>query len=255
MSKDIDLTGLSVTIAIPVRNARDITVPTAMSLVATVNELTRYGVQHETTVTQGDIVTHARSYLAHRFLQGDKNRMFFIDSDLGWKAQDFIKLLAYSTAYDVIGAGYRAKRDPPFYLVHLGDDIRADERGCLECKDLSYGLGFTCIQRRVIEHMHAKAPVRKHTLHKQPFPDVFRFDRIGDEGELRGEDFTFLADCREAGFTTKIDPSIEIGHLGDKLFIGQVKDIIVPATPAVSGYGEDIGTPMAGALNPIRKAG
>lgn len=228
MVKDIDMSGLSVMLASPVRNMRDITVPTMMSLIGTINELNRYGIPFETNILLGDMIDHARSKLVDGFLKSPRNRLFFFDSDIRWKPADAIKLIAFSTEYEVIGAAYRAKRDPPFYLMHLDDGIRADARGCIPVSGM--GLGFTCIQRTVLEQLTAKAPVRRHTLHQDPFPDVFRFDRI--DGDLRGEDFTFLADVRELGYTPRLDPSIELGHIGDTEFSGRVSDILVAASIA-----------------------
>jgi len=80
--------------------------------------------------------------------------------------------------------------------------------------------------------MTAKAPVRDHGINNKAFPDVFRFDRIGPRGNKRGEDFTFFADVRELGYVPRLDPSIEIGHLGDKLYTGRVSDVLVRAQEA-----------------------
>lgn len=226
----IDLSGLSVMLAMPVRSVRDITIPTMMSLIGTINEMHRYGIPFETNVTLGDMIDHARSKIVDKFLKTARNRLFFFDSDIRWQAEDVIKLLAYSTDYEVIGAAYRAKRDPPFYLMHLDDGIAADARGCIPVGGM--GLGFTCIQRTVLEQLTAKAPVRRHTLHKDPFPDVFRFDRVGEDGDLRGEDFTFFADVRELGYTPRLDPAIELGHVGDAEYSGRVSDILVRAAIA-----------------------
>ncbi len=235
MGEDIDLAGISVMLAMPVRNHRDITIPTMMSLVGTINELHRYGIPFETCVLLGDTIDHNRSKIAHKFLNTVRadakayNRLFFFDSDLEWKPEDAIRLLAYSTEYEVIGAAYRAKKDPPFYLWNPGDNLMADARGCIPVGGM--GLGFTCIQRTMIEQLTAKAPVREHTLHNDPVPDVFRFDRM-DNGNLRGEDFTFFADVRELGYVPRMDPSIELGHLGDRMFTGKVADILVRAQEA-----------------------
>ena len=42
---------------------------------------------------------------------------------------------------------------------------------------------------------------------------------LGRNGRF-GEDAAFLADCRAAGFATKLDPSIDVGHCGDREFAG-----------------------------------
>lgn len=223
----IDMSGLSVTLAMPVRDMRDITIPTMMSLIGTINDLHSYGIPFEVNVTLGDLIDHARSKAVERFLKTDRNRLFFFDSDIVWHKEDATKLLAYSVEYEVVGAAYRAKKDPPFYLWHPGDGLRADARGCIPVSGM--GLGFTCIQRTVLERLSATAPVRAHTLHEAPFPDVFRFDRIGEAGDLRGEDFTFFSDVRDLGYVPMMDPSIELGHVGLKEFWGRISDVLVRA--------------------------
>lgn len=233
MAQSIDLSGISVTLAMPVRDMRDITIPTMMSLIGAIGELVAYGIPYDVHVTLGDMIDHARSKAVERHLKTDKNRLFFFDSDIIWHKEDVIKLLAYSTIYEVIGAAYRAKKDPPFYLWNPVDNwnadfrLQADERGCIPVGGM--GLGFTCIQRTVLEQLSAKAPVRSHTLHPDPFPDVFDFERIGPVGDRRGEDFTFFENVRELGYTPMMDPSIELGHVGMKEFWGKISDVLVRA--------------------------
>lgn len=217
----------------PVRDMRDITIPTMMSLIGTIQELNAYGIPYHVHVSLGDVIDHARSYAVARFLKTDSNRLFFFDSDIVWHKEDAIKVLAYSVEYEVIGSAYRAKKDPPFYLWnphenwHAAHQLRPDARGCIPVGGM--GLGFTCIQRTVLEQLSAKAPVRAHTLHEAPFPDVFRFDRIGPAGDLRGEDFTFFADVRDLGYVPMMQPSIELGHVGMKEFWGKISDVLVRA--------------------------
>jgi hypothetical protein len=232
LAASIDLSGLSVTLAMPVRDMRDITIPTMMSLIGTIQELNAYGIPYHVHVTLGDLIDHARSKAVERFLKTDSNRLFFFDSDIVWHKEDSIKVLAYSVEHEVIGAAYRAKKDPPFYLWHPGDNLNANVRGCIPVSGM--GLGFTCIQRTVLEQLSAKAPVRSHTLHPEPFPDVFRFDRIGPAGDLRGEDFTFFQDVRDLGYTPMMDPSIELGHVGMKEFWGRISDVLVRADAAAA---------------------
>ena len=226
----IDLSGVSVAIIFVVRDERDTTVPTMCSGFATLQALHTYGVSHETCVHTGGMLTAARSWTVKQFLQTKHTHAFFIDSDLAWKADDFMKVLAYGAAYyEVICVGYRAKRDPPFYLVNVeADGVRADERGCIPV--VGSGFGFICVQRHILEKLTAKAPLKKNVQYKEPFPEVFRFDEV--DGEQRGEDMAFLADVRDLGYTPMMDPSIELGHLGNKLFSGRFADIIIPAAIA-----------------------
>lgn len=225
----IDLSGVSVAIIMVVRDERDTTVPTMHSMITTLEALHAFGVSYETQIYTGGMLTSSRSYTVKKFLQTKYTHAFFVDSDIAWKPDDFMKVLAYATIYEVIGAGYRHKSDPAFYLVNVeADGVRADKRGCIPVTGM--GLGFTCVQRHILEKLSAKARLIKNVQYKDLFPEVFRFDEVN--GEARGEDMAFLADVRDLGYTPMMDPSIELGHLGNKLFSGRFADIIIPAAIA-----------------------
>lgn len=78
------------------------------------------------------------------------------------------------------------------------------------------GMGFMRIHRSVFETMRARAD--------ELFPQIkpVRPDRhwgyFTPEGPDRGEDMTMCMRAKMVGFSTFLDPSLLIGHCGDKIF-------------------------------------
>jgi hypothetical protein len=51
---------------------------------------------------------------------------------------------------------------------------------------------------------------------------MFRCDIDG--GEARGEDMAFFDDCKALGYQPWLDPEINLGHVGTKVFTAAIKD-------------------------------
>jgi hypothetical protein len=231
----LDLSGISVAIMMNARDPKDTTVPTQNSLIATIMLLHNYKIKFEWLCNTGGDLCYARNLMAEKLLRSKHDRAFLIDSDLQWKPDDFLRILAFSLRYEVILVSYLAKTDKKFWLAHI-DPAGAvpDEYGCIPV--LSAGLGFACVQRKAFEELSAKAPLYRHVKHREPFPEVFRFDKVTPPDDpvpdYRGEDAAFLADVRDAGMRTMMDPSIELVHWGMKGFTGRFADVLTPAKAA-----------------------
>lgn len=209
-------------IAMPVH--RDIPADTVLSLLSTVAQLQAGNIRYETHLQVGSsLVEVARTKCAHSFLEGKHNRIFWIDSDIKWSADDFFRILALSTKYDVIGALYPYKEDPPLFGFNFDEPkFEADEYGCFSVNGL--GLGFVCMQRHVIGKLAANAPKLKFAMLPDPMPHIFRCDTI--DGTFRGEDIALCADIRALGYEIKIDPTITLGHVGAKTYSARLIDFL-----------------------------
>lgn len=200
---------------------RDLPVDTVASLIGTVVALRERGIPHDITFNYGSsVVTSARNKATDCFLKTTCNRLFWIDSDMVWKAERFIRLLALSQTLECVMAAYRAKRDPPQFIVDAVGSIETNEYGCLP--NVGTGLGFCCVQRGVIEALAERAP-------KVIYPDtdgpIARIFREGErDGRFMGEDIAFYEDMRALGFTTYLDPTVWLGHVGQKVFDGTLAD-------------------------------
>jgi len=229
---EIDISGLSVMLAMPVH--RDLPWQTVLSLMETQAALAQRGIAYEIRFEVGcSIIEMARSKIVHGFLESGHNRLFWLDSDMAWRPQDFFRLLALSTAMPVVGGIYPVKRDPPFYFLNVkpGAELRTNEFGCVALDGL--GLGFCCMAREPVEQASATAPRLLFPDMAGPIPHPFRCDDIG--GLFRGEDGAFFADLAALGYPCWLDPTVELGHVGSKEYRARLSDVLgsQPANMAV----------------------
>lgn len=168
------------------------------------------------------IVEHARSQGAYAFLKSSMTTLFMIDSDITWSFKNFIRLLALSTKMEVVSAAYPAKRDEKVFMLKGCDGIlTSNEFGCLPIGGL--GLGFTVVQRQVMERLADRAEKVIFPWSKnERIPYIFRCDI--DDGEARGEDMAFFDDCKEIGYQLWLDHEIDLGHVGPKEYKGSIRD-------------------------------
>lgn len=221
------MAGLSVMLAMPTH--RDLPPETVGSLLATQLACFERGIDLQVYFGKGSsLVHHSRSKIAWHFLQTDYARLFWIDSDQEWSPDAFLRLLALSSVKDIVTATYPFRRDPiDFFVEFDGDQVEADEYGCLPVKRL--GLGFTCLQRHVVEELAAKAPLRlyRDINNGEPIPRIFR---MADDGmEDMGEDVAFFEDVRALGYRVDLDPTVQIGHIGQKVWRARLIDALTPS--------------------------
>jgi hypothetical protein len=194
---------------------------TVIALMSTLDELQKHQVAVKPVIIKGSaLVTKARDDLVDAFMESDYNRLFWIDDDMLWTPDDFIRLLCFSTQVDVVAATYPAKRDPPTYYIKVPgtaqDPLQVSELGLIEVQGV--GLGFACMTRRVIEDVVRTKPTMYDQVREKTMASVFRCDTF--EGNFRGEDMAFFSDIRDAGHKVWIDPTISLGHFGQKEYRG-----------------------------------
>lgn len=184
-----------------------------------------------------DLITFATSYVhisrnvaVDEFLKGECKKLFFIDQDMVWEPEDFARLIAYSTKYPVVSATYLIKSDTADkFCFGTGDNPEGRNHGLL--KVASNGLGFCILDRDLLQRMADEAEKIEHPLTGEPMANLFRVDLVqGKKGmrEHRGEDVAFFADLAEMGVECLIDPSIELGHVGQHEWRARLADIFKP---------------------------
>ena len=105
----IDLKGLSVMVGMPA--GRDLPGLTVKSLMGTQSLCRDVGVPFQFGMVIGSaVVQWARDEVIDLFLQSNATRLFWIDSDMVWEPEQFMRLLALSQYRDVICAAYPAKK-------------------------------------------------------------------------------------------------------------------------------------------------
>lgn len=130
------------------------------------------------------LITRARNYCVDTFLQSDKTHMLFIDSDIGFDANDMIGLLAMQSddsPYDIIGAPYPKKciswekikvavdkgfadEHPDNLARYVGDYVFNPVPGTTEiplfspCQVLEIGTGCMMVRRKTFEKFQEAYP-------------------------------------------------------------------------------------------------
>ena len=219
----INLDGLRVAVGIPA--GRDFHALTVRSLLETFSKCQTMGIPVQLAlVANNAIVQWARDEVIDLFLQTNCNRLFWIDSDMVWDPNDFIRMLALSQKRDVVCATYPAKKEPTTFYVNHEPPLITDDLGLFEIKGA--GLGFTVMTRRVVEAMVDNSPKALDEITGKEIPQVFR---VGfKDGKRIGEDMAFFQDARELGFKVFLDPLVKLKHLGLKQYEGSILDAIQP---------------------------
>lgn len=210
---------------------RDIPPELMVSMFRTMNACRESGIDltlHEEIGSS--LIEAARSKTAYHFLQGRCDYLFWIDSDIIWEPEDFVKLVALCTAKDVVAACYPAKLIPKQFMINgdAGATITTDEYGLID-QIRGIGMGFTCVSRQAVEALSNKTEnlLRFPDIDegKTPIPKMFRTGETED-GHFMGEDMAFFHDLRELGFPLHIDPTVKLGHVGPYKFEGRLADLL-----------------------------
>jgi hypothetical protein len=215
---NLNMAGVSVMIGIPA--GRDLPIQTVKSLIGTFAACSERGVPCQLgAIANSAVIQWARDEVADLFLKSDASVLFWIDSDMEWEPGHFIRLLIWSQVYDVVCAAYPAKIDrPTFYLQDEGG--KPDSHGLRPIKGI--GMGFVAMRRSVVERLAEKAPRVRDEISQRDIAAIFRVDSI--DGHRRGEDMAFFADIKALGCSVMLDPSIDLGHVGQKVYRGSIRD-------------------------------
>jgi hypothetical protein len=206
------------------------------SLLRTAIRLTDLGIrcyiQH---VVGNSNLPRARNELAAAFMASDYTAMLFIDDDMSWQPDDVVRLLASDKPL-VAGIGCkkveRADTDPDKWCLRtLPGGVRQDEMGAIEVRGV--GTGFVKIERCVFEGLAAAHPEWKRRGWPN-MPDAararyYRFFQFPDDEDETGEDLWFCDQYRAIGGEVWIDPTIRLGHVGEKEYSGNFAALLEAA--------------------------
>lgn len=206
------------------------------------------------------LITRARNYLVDEFLRSDCTHLVFIDSDIGFDANDVIAMLAIAdpeSDKQIVCGPYPKKciswekikravdkgfadRNPNKLENYVGDFVFNPVVGTdsIELSEpvevLESGTGFMCIQRSVFDKMKTAYP------HQEYLPDHVRtehfdgtrtihayFDCVIDPQSKRylSEDYMFCQYARAIGIKVWLCPWIKLMHIGSYIFSGSLLDL------------------------------
>lgn len=159
------------------------------------------------------LVQRARNDIFKLAVEHDVDDLVFIDSDQDWQPESFFRLLEHDV--DVVGVPVRKKSDYENYNIKLlTKNYNVLENGLVEVD--SVGTGMLRISNKALKTIWENSPEYKDNdkISRMVF-DVSIID-----GELYSEDVIFCNKCHENNINVYIDPKINVGHSGDKRWIG-----------------------------------
>lgn len=133
------------------------------------------------------------------------NKIMWIDSDITWTPEDFMKL--YLSDKDVIvGAYLLTNGDVPAYRKILKEPLKFDEvKNATELIQLeAAGMGFMCVKQGVFESL-------SRPWFQSAFGSVFVGDKLF-EFNIIGEDISVCKRITDKGFEIWLDPTIRLVH-------------------------------------------
>ena len=172
------------------------------------------------------LVTRARNKLVDAFLkQKEYTHLFFIDADIIFQPQEFIRVLLFDKP--LTAAGYPIKHDGP---IEEGDasqgwcinfplgkyDLKDNDKGF---KKVNYaGTGFMCIERQVFETIIKKYPsIQYQTDVRAKIDDVREsYDDVSGKKE-----YAFF-DCGIQGYGILKDPENTQRYLSEDFYFCQL---------------------------------
>jgi hypothetical protein len=204
----------------------------SQSLAMTTSRFTSMGIKFTVHFLVGSSnLPRARNGIVEAFLRTDCDDLIFIDSDMGWEADDAVRLLA--SEQEVIGGVGRKKGgekgDLSSWCLRLKEGsekaLNQDDFGAIEVDRI--GTGFLKISRTAFEKIAA--------AHPQPHREgkYYRYFEFGPNDD--GEDYMFCALWQASGGKVWADIEIELAHAGAAEWRGRFADLVTVAGPLRDG--------------------
>ena len=210
------------------------------AMLAFVVHLERSGIPYVNAITRGDAqIDRSRNVIASAFLRSDADVLLTVDSDIWFRPQDAVALCEKAVERDIIGACYVTRGEPtqPAVMLPPGEVVMFMP-GVSPVEVPFLSTGFMAVHRRVFEKLSESVP-RAHQNWRGPggddqswwmFYTPFSIEWPGDVNLALSEDWAFCQRARDAGFKVWLDPSIRVGHNGDRLLT--LEEMLRPPRPA-----------------------
>lgn len=188
------------------------------SLVETISYLNKIGISYMFLNEYSSMVSSAReaTSMGSTYLDPFNNqpvrgnvtydKIFWIDSDIGWEIADFMKL--YESDKDIVSGLYFDQKMTPMFSVASNDpavEIDRILRSDKEEEIFAAGFGFICMKQGVFENM------------QRPWFESL-FERMTSEDGAKeifipyGEDFAWCKKAQQSGFKIYLNPTISLSH-------------------------------------------
>ena len=200
-------------------------------------------------MTKEALITRARDELARKFMyEGHEDYLMFIDADIWFPSNSILKLIKHDKDicvgiypkkfiyWDRIReAAQRGEQDLEKFgcsyvlnpAKHASDSVALDKNGLVEV--MHGGTGFMLIKRKVFTELKSKVPTYRTSLIKNKATGQYLaplcsqyFGTSIDEGMLLSEDYHFCKLWTDNGGEIYADPTIELRHVGQHVFSGDL---------------------------------
>jgi hypothetical protein len=201
--------------------------------------------QYAFTVNES-LISRARDSLAHDFLETECTHLMFIDSDIGFQAEDILSMIEANK--DIICGIYPRKEvnwegvieavvdcvpaeklheHAGLFVVNTLNGRIEDAPSGWPVEVANAGCGFMLIKRHVLGDLAHVVPTYMSPGGGAEPRKVFRqfFDTSidPDSGVLLSEDFHFCMLARDNGWGVWAAPWVTLTHAGSYLFTGRLK--------------------------------
>lgn len=192
---------------------------TLMSIIGGIPALAAAGWQWHIHCQVGDgLVARCRNMLISEFLSTDCTDIFWLDDDVQFSPQDWIKIVDGREPF--LAGVYRVKNAQVRFPANWAGEPRVQENGYVEAEHVPFG--FVRLTRAVLDRMIAglKPPTWQEGAkrHYELFGHEISHDLYW------GEDYTFCNRWRSLGGKVWVDPTCELTHHGITGFTGKVGD-------------------------------
>ena len=176
------------------------------------------------TLANESLITKGRPRIANFFINNTQYEyVMFIDADIGFEPQYVLKLLSYQR--DIVCGAYPMKSIPLQYNYNISQPPLAED-GLIEIDNI--GFGFALIHRRVFDKIrenyedlkytpalgHSSYPITEAEYHNS----YHYFNELKKDMTFLPEDFSFFERASSVGFTSWLDTSIKLCHVGSHVF-------------------------------------
>ena len=176
------------------------------------------------TLANESLISRGRSRIANFFINNtDFEYLFFLDSDVGFEADDVLKLLNYNK--EMVCGAYPMKTIPLKWNFTITEPKQRE--GDLVAID-KIGIGFSLIHRNVFIRIAKQYPELKYiptnesTTHnptEQEYDNSYHYFHEMRQGDIYlPEDLSFFTRARNVGMQAWMDTSINLCHVGSHVF-------------------------------------
>ena len=176
------------------------------------------------TLANESLISRGRSRIANFFINNTEfEYLFFLDSDVGFEADDVLKLLNHNK--EMVCGAYPMKTIPLKWNFTITEPQQRE--GDLVAID-KIGIGFSLIHRDVFIRIAKQYPELKYiptnesTTHnptEQEFNNSYHyFHEMRQGNSYLPEDLSFFTRARSVGMQAWMDTSINLCHVGSHVF-------------------------------------